>query len=215
MTRVIIVDPDPRARDIIDARHPLLHGLLALTDDLAHAQELVQAASRSVVIVRHAAGPEGAAAAACGFDLAAGPGFVRLLMLSTPSRTRFVHEVDRLVAELSLPQEVAALKQVTGLPAEFPHGSYLPVARVGRARCSEIFLVRNRIAGTKELLVQVDEDAFGALDVATALYRNFDSRSALQGLLRHELTGDHSYIAAGALPFDFAHEVDQAMRRAA
>ena len=216
MTRVIVVEPDPRVRDSLQARRLAPTDALTLTASMEEAQEHCQQAERSLVIVRNTAGPEAAAAAACGFDLAAGPLFVRLVMLATASSSRFVHEAECIVAELSLPPLPSPHAALDGLPGEFPHASYFPLARVGRARCADILLVRNRILGAKELLVQVDEDPAGAWDVAEALYRDFKSRPVRPaGLLRHELTRDHSYIAAGPLPLEFAREVDHCRSRQA
>ena len=210
MTRVIVVDPDARVRESLRARQPALGPALALTPSIIEAQELAQQAERSIIVARNLEGPEAAAAAACGFDLAAGPSFVRLILACAPSSTRFIHEVERIVAESSLPAGPDAdAGRVDSLPQEFPHVSYVPLARVGRARCAEILLVRNRIVGARELLVQVDEDPAGASEVAGAVYRSFAARAEVPArLLRHELTRDHSYIAAGPLPMEFAREVD-------
>ena len=209
MVRIIIVEPDPRVRDSVQARHLALGAALRITGDMAQAQELVAAVPRALVIARNHGGPEAAAAAACGFDLSRGPAFVRLVLASTPAAPLFIHEVERLVAELSLPFEARRADGLPGLPAEFPHASYVAVSRAGRARCADLLLVRNRITGAKEWLVQVEEEPGAAEDVEAAIYRNFRQRAAVtSGLLRHELTRNHSYVGAGPLPLDFARAVD-------
>lgn len=211
MHSVIVVEPDAQVRDALRARHLALGASFALTPSIEEAQQLALQAARAVIMARNTGGAAAAAAAACGFDLAAGPSFVRLILAATPSSSRFIHEVERVVAESSLPPlaEGRSRASVGHLPEEFPHASYVPLARVGRARCADIVLVRNRIVGAKELLVQVEEDPDGACDVAGTLYRIFKARAAVPPpMLRHELTRHHSYIAAGPLPLEFAREVD-------
>lgn len=97
------------------------------------------------------------------------------------------------------------------LPADFPHGTYVPPGRVGALARARILLVRNRSTGATELLVQVEERQ-GAAEVADTLHRNFRARLAVASrVLRHELTQHHSFIAPGAIPFDFARQVDEAI----
>jgi hypothetical protein len=220
VSRVIVVEPLPAFRTALHARLSALGRRLVLVDNIAQAQEEAAAAPRALVLARNSGGPDAAAAAACGFDFAESPGAVRLILVTSHAISHFFHEVDRTVAEALLPAEHAA-HGIEGLPEEFPYGTYVPLGRVGRVGCAELLLVRHRITGAKELLVQVEEQS-SAAEVSRTLYRNFKARLAVATrVLRHELTRHHSFIAPGAIPFDLARQVEEAaaartfLRRAA
>jgi hypothetical protein len=210
LPRVIVVEPVPSFRDALGTRLIALGERLAVVDTMAEAQEWAAAAPSVLVIARNAGGADHAAASACGFDLAQGPGALRLVLVAAHAVSHYFHEVDRTVAEALLPAEPVP-HGVPGLPAEFPHGTYVPLRQVGRAACAELVLVRHRITGAKELLVQVEEQACAA-EVQRMLYRNFQARQAVAtGVLRHELTRHHSFIASRSIPLDFARHVDEAV----
>jgi hypothetical protein len=199
----------PAWRTALQGRLAALGDHLELVGSIAEAQERASFEPRALVLARNAGGAAAAAAAACGFDLAQGPGAVRLVFIASHAVSHFFHEVDRSVAEFQLRPEQAA-PPLRGLPEEFPHQTYVPLGRVGSVACAELLLVRHRITGSKELLVQVEEGACAA-EVADTLYRNFRARIAVAAnVLRHELTRHHSFIAPGSIPFDFARQVDEA-----
>lgn len=207
--RFVVVEPDQALRPTFLHRFASLGDAFRVAGSIEEAQDLASRPRPCTVMARNPGGAALAAAMACGFDLGAAP--LRLVLVATDQARAFYHEVDRMVAELQLPRAVPAKADL--VPEDFPHSTYQVQARLGGADCAGILLVRHRISGQKELLVQVQECA-AAEQVAHALYgayRNLRLRGKVAGkVLRHELTRNHSYIAPGSLPLEFARVVEAA-----
>jgi hypothetical protein len=213
VSRVVVIEPDAAMRQRIRP------GIAALAQGALVVETVDEAEARcrpgAMVIARSSGEARFGAALACAFELQEGPAQIRLFAIDMGAGEpppgseagAFLREIDRVVAgrELSRLMDAPRSANCPGLAADFPHDLCAPLIRVGQLDCAEIYLVRNRVTGGKELLVQIADDAARAGDVAQALYRNFHGRCRpWTESLRHEITRHHSFISAASLPIELA-----------
>ncbi len=216
MHRIVVIEPDPVLR------HRVRHHLDTLSDraDVAasveEAQELAWIAGDVLVVARGDGPPEAAARLACAFDLSDGvaPG-TRLVVLGScagigtdaAATSAYLHEVDRIIARMMLPpaerRDAGALEP--RLAPDFPLDAYQPLAHLGETRAANVFLVRNRVSGCKELLVQVEDSDEEARPILASLYRSRGRKLRADRSwpsFRHEIAALYSFVACDSLPFD-------------
>jgi len=216
MAHVVLIEPEAFLRALVRPH------VVALGEDLDVVASIEEAQARAcnapglMVLARGRGDPGYAAELACAFDVYAANDPTRLIVLETGAppagkgASAYVHEIDRTLAgtQFAPPAEPASCR--LDLAAGFPCDAYQALSRVGELACGPVYLVRNRVSGVKELLVQTADDHPAASGVAHALYRNLRERAHPVDILRHEIARHHSFISSSSLPFDLARQADLA-----
>ncbi|HZZ92937.1 MAG TPA: hypothetical protein VFE23_10255 [Usitatibacter sp.] len=220
MPHVVLIEPEGLLRSLVRPHLGAMGEGLHVVGTLEEAQALPRFREGLLVLARGRSDARYAAELACAFDLHAADEPVRLVVLETGAAAfpegnvawTYLHEIDRTLACTHFtPGGAEGVDPRLGLAEDFPHDTYRPLARVGELACGAVYLVRNRVSGFKELLVQTCDDQIASGAVAQALYRNFRSRARPWiDMLRHEVTRHHSFISSSSLPFDLARQVDLA-----
>lgn len=213
MPHVVLIEPEAFLRGLL---RPHLGGLGEEVEVVATVEE-AQARARNcagLVVLARGRGDAGLAAElACAFDVYAASEPTRLIVLDAGGAVpagkavgAYLLEVDRTLAGTQRPTPREKADAHAGLAEDFPADAYQVLARVGELPCGLVFLVRNRVSGLKELLVQTADDDPASSAVAHALYRNFSARARPTDMLRHEVARHHSFISSSSLPFDLARQ---------
>ena len=219
-THIVLIEPEGLLRNLLRPHLGAMGEGLAVVGSIEEAQSRAGPGARAIVIARGHGDARFAAELACAFDVGAASDTARLIVLDAgcaslpPGRaaSAYLQEVDRTVACMQFcPPVPEAHDARMGLAPDFPCDTYRALARVGEVACGYVYLVRNRVSGLKELLVQTRDDHPAAAQVAQALYRNFAQRGR-EGfdVLRHEVTPHHSFISSVTLPFDLARHAELA-----
>jgi len=215
MAHVVLIEPEACLRSLVRPHVGALGEGIEVVATVEEAQSRTRNASGLLVLARGRGDPRYAAELACGFDVYAAQDPVRLIVLETGAgpapagraARAYLHEIDRTVAGVQFAPPPEPAEARLGLADEFPRDTYHALSRVGELPCGRVYLVRNRVSGLKELLVQTADDHPAAGAVAEALYRNFGSRARpWVDMLRHELARHHSFISSSSLPFDLAQQ---------
>ena len=219
--RLVVVERDARVRAMLRPHFSPVAERVHIVAEEAEAHELVRFSPSALVLARNAEGAAHAARVACGFELQAGPGAVRLVLLgakdvalaSARQLSAYLHDLDQCVAVSSLPPSRTGDEPARVEVAEdFPRDFFAPLARIGGMSGADIFLALNRITGRKELVVQVADDNESAFAAAEVMYAQLEGCSAC-GPLRHEITRHHSFFSSRSLPLDLAQRADALARR--
>jgi hypothetical protein len=216
MAHVVLIEPEAFLRSLVRPHVGALGEGIDVVSSVEEAQARAHNAAPLVVLARGCGDARYAAELACAFDLYAASDPARLILLETgavpvgKAAAAYVHEIDRTLAGIQFTPPAQAGDARFGLVEEFPCDTYQPLARVGELPCGLVYLVRNRVSGLKELLVQTADDHPAASAVAHAIYRNFRERARPVDMLRHELARHHSFISSSSLPFDLARQADLA-----
>ena len=215
MAHVVLIEPEAGLRNLVRPHLGALGQGIEVVATVEEAQSRTRHASGLLVLARGRADPRYAAELACAFDVYADDDPTRLIVLEMGAGAlpaggapaAYLHEIDRTLegTDFAPPPEEAETQ--LGLADQFPRGTYQALSRVGELPCGLVYLVRNRVSGLKELLVQTDDGHPAASAVAEALYRNFATRARPWiDTLRHQLARHHSFISSGSLPFDLAQQ---------
>lgn len=221
--RCIVIEPDARLRGLVRARLSALGDALDVVGGLEEGQARLGIKRPALVIARGRGDASLANALACAFDLQEGPASLRLLVLTlahegacaTRDPGAYLHDLDVVMAGTRMPEAAAARGEPAAITADFPRDVYESISHVGGMEAAEIFWTRQRVTGRKELVVQVADSDPAAPCVTEALYADFAARGSAAGVLRHEVTRHHSFIASASLPLDLARRVDDLRRASA
>jgi hypothetical protein len=215
MAHVVLIEPEGFLRSLVRPHVGALGEGIEVVASIEEAQERARHAAGAVVLARGRGDAGYAAELACAFDVYAANDPTRLIVLEPgagpvpagKAASTYLHEIDRTVAGTQFSVPGGPADTALGLAQDFPCDTYQALSRVGELPCGLVFLVRNRVSGMKELLVQTADDHPAASRVAEALYRNFRERSRPWArMLRHELARYHSFISSSSLPFDLARQ---------
>ncbi len=217
MAHVLVLEEEPFLRNLVRPHLSALGESVHVVESIEEAQRRASARDSALLVVRGRGEARYAAELACAFEPRSGATLVRLILLETGATTppegkgaaAYLHELDRTIACSQFPQPFAARGAAgcEGLAPDFPHDAYQAVARVGALDGGVVFLVRSRITGRKDLLVQTSDDEIASGAVVQALYRNFRACARpFVDILRHEVGRNHSFVASGCLPFDLARQ---------
>jgi len=213
MPHVVLIEPEAFLRSLLRSHLGALGEAVEVVATVDEAQAHARNCAGLVVLARGRGDAGLAAELACAFDVYAANAPTRLIVLDAgaalPSGKgvgAYLLEVDRTLAGTQLPAPSGKPEAHAGLADDFPRDAYQVLARVGELPCGLVFLVRNRVSGLKELLVQTADDDAGSSGVAHALYRNFRARARATEMLRHEVARHHSFISSSSLPFDLARQ---------
>jgi hypothetical protein len=219
LAQVVLIEPEAALRNRV---RPHLGGMGEAVDVVATIEEAQARAGfteRLLVLARGRGDPRYAAELACAFDIYAARNPARLSVIEVgrgdlpegKGATSYLHELDRTLACTQFVAPGGAADASLGLAEDFPHDTYRALARVGELACGMVYLVRNRVSGLKELLVQTRDDDLAAGAVAAAIYRNLRLRAgSCVDMLRHEITRHHSFISSTSLPHDLARQAELA-----
>lgn len=219
-THIVLIEPEASLRSLLRPHLGAMGEGICIAGSIEEAQSRAVFGSRALVVARGHGDARFAAELACAFDVGAGSDAARLIVLEAGggplpagrAASAYLHEIDRTVActQFSPPMPEAHDARLELAP-DFPCDMYRALARVGEVACGHVYLVRNRVSGVKELLVQTRDDHPAAAQVAQALYRNFGERGRpWVDVLRHEVTPHHSFISSVTLPFDLARHAELA-----
>ncbi|QJR10680.1 hypothetical protein DSM104443_01747 [Usitatibacter rugosus] len=229
-TRIYVVEPDAELRKAIRPHLSALGENAGVIESVDGAPCEVPPGQDLLVIVRSPAVACRAAEFACGLDLCRDRHGVRLVVMGTtfddpPSAkavAEYLHELDQVIARVLLPPAErigsSRAKDGSAIPADFPHDAYEAIRHMGELRNAHLLLVRNRVTGEKELLVQIEDSQAGAEAVSEILYAehlchlNADPRRR-KPVLRHEMTGYHSFVTCATIPVNLAEKVERASLR--
>jgi hypothetical protein len=215
MAHVVLIEPERVLRSAVRVHVGALGEGIEVVDSIEEAQLRASRVERLLVLARGRGDARYGAELACAFDVYAADDPARLIVLEPgagpvpagKALATYLHEIDRTLAGTQFTTPVDTADPLLGLADDFPRDTYQALSRVGELPCGLVFLVRNRVSGLKELLVQTADDHPAASAVAEALYRSFRERARPWAqMLRHEVARYHSFICSGSLPFDLAQQ---------